>query len=351
MLLQLRPGLLTAWRGPGRLQVGLEARRAVVLDGLGAADEAVLAALDGTTDLSGLLAVGARAGAPAERVRSLLGALRSAGALVPARTARHRRTGPASDAPVLSLAHPDGDGWPVLAGRARAAVVVAGGSRTGLALAHLLAAAGVGTVVVEDDAPVGAGDLAPDGYRPADVGRPRGACAAASLTARSPGTTTAPPAPASRWRPDVVALVGSGALDPVRTEALVREEVAHLPVLWRESTTVVGPLVRPGTSTCLRCVDLHRADRDPAWPRLVSQLSTALPGGAARPEETSLAALTAALAGVQVLAQLDGVPAPAALDATLEASLPEGVVALRPWTPHPACGCTWGELGGLGEPA
>jgi len=343
VLLQLRPGLLTAWRGPGRLQVGLDPRRAVVLDGLGAADEAVLAALDGTSDLDRLVAVAERAGGAAARVRALVAALRSAGALVPTRTPRHHLAGlaaGASDAAVLSLAHPDGDGWPVLVRRARASAVVAGGSRTGLALALLLASAGVGTVVAEDDAPVAPGDLSPGGYRPDHLGRPRGTCAGELVAAASPGTATAP-AGEGRWRPDVVVLVGAGALDPARTDALVRERVPHLPVLWRESAAVVGPLVRPGESTCLRCVDLHRADRDPQWPRVAAQVSAALPGGPARPEEASLAALAAALAGAAVLAQLDGVPAPAALDATLEAALPEGAVAQRPWTPHPACGCTW----------
>lgn len=141
-------------------------------------------------------------------------------------------------------------------------------------------------------------------------------------------------------------LTAAGAVDPRRTDALVREGVPHLPVLWREAGTAVGPLVRPGASTCARCLDLHRTDRDPQWPRLVTQWSSRA-ASVRHPEEASLAALTAALATAQALAQIDGVPAPAALDATLETALPEAVVRSRPWSPHPRCGCTtgWGTFG------
>ncbi|SDQ08243.1 hypothetical protein [Quadrisphaera sp. DSM 44207] len=348
MLLELRPGLLTAWRGPGRLQLGT-GRRGVVLDGLDPAEERLLAALDGSLDARGLEALAAQEGLPVARARHLLHVLGRAGALVPRRTPRHRllelpaplRRRSAPDARVLCLAHPDGDGWHVLARRRRATAVVAGASRTGLGVARGLALAGVGTVLVEDDSAVTAADVGGGGFEDDDVGRPRGQRAAALVAACAPGVRTAPEPGAGSLRPDVVVLVAGGALDARRTEALVREGVPHLPVLWREDTTSVGPLVRPGASACARCVELHRTDRDPQWPRLVAQLATAAPGGPARPEESSLAALTAALATVQALAQVDGVADPAALDATLEASLPEGAVLVRPWSAHPRCGCTW----------
>ena len=38
---------------------------------------------------------------------------------------------------------------------------------------------------------------------------------------------------------------------------------------------VVGPLVIPGLTSCLRCADLHRRDRDPAWHALAVQLTVA----------------------------------------------------------------------------
>jgi len=41
--------------------------------------------------------------------------------------------------------------------------------------------------------------------------------------------------------------------------------VPHLVVRAEEAIGVVGPLVLPGRWTCLRCVDLSKAARDPAW--------------------------------------------------------------------------------------
>jgi hypothetical protein len=94
--------------------------------------------------------------------------------------------------------------------------------------------------------------------------------------------------------------------------------------------------VVPGDGPCLRCLDLHRADRDPAWPRVLAQL-LARPAPVAG--ETASSLLAASLAALQVLAHLDGGARPAAVGATLEIELPGGLVSRRPWPVHPACGC------------
>ena len=38
------------------------------------------------------------------------------------------------------------------------------------------------------------------------------------------------------------------------------------------ATGLVGPLVIPGVTSCLGCADLHRSDRDAAWPAVAAQL-------------------------------------------------------------------------------
>jgi len=314
---RLRAGVLTAWRGPGRLQVGL-GRDAVVVEGLSAADEHLVDALARGSDVPGLRHLAASRGVEPERADVLVAALGGAGAL---------------EAVSGSRAH-----------RARACAVVVGASPAGLAVALGLAGAGTGTVMVEDDAPVAPADTGPGGYHPELVGLRRSEAARRELAARCPSTRTSPEGPGScggggSVRPDVVVLVASGAHDARRAEGLVREGVVHLGLLLRGASAAVGPLVRPGSTTCLRCTDLHRTDRDPEWPRLLPQL-TAPPGGPRRPERPELSALAAALAVQQVLAQLDGAD-PVALDATVEVELDGGVVGVRPWSPHDRCGCTW----------
>ena len=345
MRLQIRPGLRRAWRAPGRLQIGLDAAHGIVLDGLTAGDEQVLAALDGGTDARSLRTRARRAGVDPARTDELLGALGRAGLLVPARTVRSRLSrmpGPlrrrlAADADVLSLIYPDGDGWHVLTQRRERSVAVVGAGRTGTALAVTLATAGVGTVLVDDDSRVRADDLAPGGFDEQDLGRRRAGAAADLLAHCAPETRTSA---RGDLRPDLVVLVGHGALDPHRYDGLLREDVAHLAVLVRERDVVVGPLVLPGRSACLRCLDLHRRDRDPQWPRLVPQLSTGSDGTTAA-EESALVALGSALAAAQALAHLDARCRPASADATLEVALPDGLVDVRPWSAHPACGCHW----------
>jgi hypothetical protein len=161
-----------------------------------------------------------------------------------------------------------------------------------------------------------------------------------------------------------VVLVRAAAADSVAADRLLAADVPHLSVVVREAGLIVGPLVLPGAGPCLRCLDLHRTDRDPAWPRLLAQL----PGRPtpADPGETASSRLGAALAALQVLGHLDGLAGtartartasgkeaptwPASVGATLEVDLPDGLVSRRPWPVHPACGCTWPAGGPPGAP-
>ena len=103
---------------------------------------------------------------------------------------------------------------------------------------------------------------------------------------------------------------------------------AHLPVRLRDGTGVVGPLVLPGRSACLRCLELHRSACDAGWPAVAAQLV-----GHAGAADPSCAAATAALAVAQALAALDGAvgggPAPPALDATLELDMERAELVRR----------------------
>lgn len=351
MRLRIRPGLVLAWRGPGRLQVGLNPRHGVILDGLDAADEHLVdLLLAGAHDLRSLAAGAADLGTTAHRVHELVAALVEADALVRAPTPRRQlwaltepvRARLAVTARMLSLDEASGgDGWDLVLDRHRRSAAVIGAGRTGLAVAVGLATAGVGTVVVADEARVGAGDVRPGGYRGRDVGRGRAAAAAEVVAAHAPGVVTAV---SGRLRPDLAVVIGTDALDPGRYDGLLREDVTHLPVVLREDDAVVGPLVRPGRTCCLRCLDLYRTDRDPDWPRVLSQVAN-------RPErghEPHLADLVALLAVTQALVEIDGRGDPATLGCTLEVGLRDPLPVLRAWPAHARCGCQWPPAGTMG---
>jgi bacteriocin biosynthesis cyclodehydratase domain-containing protein len=138
---------------------------------------------------------------------------------------------------------------------------------------------------------------------------------------------------------DLVVLSDNLVADPRMVRDLHSRGVAHLPVRVRDGTGLVGPLVIPGVTSCLGCADLHRSDRDAAWPAIAAQLRDTV-GVADR--ATVLA--TAALALSQVNRVISAVRGqettpPQVLNATLEFDLNAGAITVRRWTKHPLCQC------------
>ena len=140
---------------------------------------------------------------------------------------------------------------------------------------------------------------------------------------------------------DLVILSDSLVADPRMVRDLHSQGVPHLPVRVRDGIGLVGPLVIPGMTSCLGCADLHRSDRDAAWPAIAAQLRDTV-GVADR--ATLLATAALALSQVnRVIAAVRGQEAvpdpgpPPALNATLEFDLNAGSIVARPWSSHPLC--------------
>lgn len=143
---------------------------------------------------------------------------------------------------------------------------------------------------------------------------------------------------------DLVVLADDQIADPRLLQNLHHDGIAHLSVRVRDGAGLVGPLVIPGLTSCLHCADLHRTDRDAAWPAVATQLRGAV-GSAGR--ATILA--TAGLAMQQVdlviraVGHTDGdQPAPEApptLNTTLELDAGGYSIVARRWSRHPDCTC------------
>lgn len=344
---RLKPALRRVWRDPTTLQLGVDPEAAVVIAGLDARRARLVDLLDGSTDVHGVRAAGEQLGLTGDEVDDLLRLLVRSGVVEDAavgtgwarRLDLADRDRLAPDLAAASLAHPQRGGPAVLGDRQRAVVALHGAGRVGAPLGTLLAAAGVGTLVVEDAAAVRPADLAPGGLLAEHLGLRRQEAAARAMRSTVAGVRTH--APARRPTSDLAVLVtDSGVPDSRLGERLVRAGVPHLYAGVREVTGVVGPLVLPGRSSCLRCHDLHRSDRDPAWPSIAAQLHGAR-RGPVEPCDVVLAAAVASHAALQVLAYLDGAPAPRTLDGTLEIRQDDGLVRRRSWSAHPACGCAW----------
>jgi bacteriocin biosynthesis cyclodehydratase domain-containing protein len=232
-----------------------------------------------------------------------------------------------------SLAYADGDGGARTLARRRAAFVrVHGAGRTGACVASLLAASGVGHVTCTDPEPAEPADLAPAGLIWTDLGEPRQDGAARAIERVAPEVRTRDDGAV----PDLVILTGLTL--PDLTDGLMRDRVPHLVLRTGEAIGVVGPLVQPAASACLRCVDLRKAEGDPQWPKILAQATFTR----SQPQacDIVLAAMTAAVASAQALALIDRAGSvPVTANGTLELVLPDWQWRRRTWAPHPACVC------------
>jgi hypothetical protein len=367
----LHPALSRTWRDDATLQVGVTPALALVVGGLSRPERLVVEAMTGESDLTGLRELAEELGigrAAADRLTDLLltaGAVVDGDRLAPAerrpgprrrsdsrrrtdsRSRRDSRRQPdprrqpdRSSAGLLARAADGGDD--VLAARRRARVDVHGAGRVGAQIARLLAAAGIGDVVVLDGEPVRPADVSPGGHSPDAVGASRRAALdpllrsdAADDGVRDGG---ADGGSADGGGPAFAVLAPTEGTGREEAAELLRLGVPHLLAHVIELTGVVGPLVLPGVSSCLRCHDLHRTGRDPHWPLVLDQAMRRPPPEPAC--DAALAAVVAGLAATQVLAHLDGF-VPAAVDGTMEVTLPSGLPRRRSWTRHPGCGCGW----------
>ena len=293
----LKSGLLPVWRDRDTLQIGIDPRRAIALSGMRRA-AVVIGLLDGSRDRSQVIAAAADQGIPREATERVLTLLAASGALddFPASTLRavpsSARSRLAAELATASLSHRDPDGGArSLARRRDIAIWITGERGIGRAVGRILLAAGVAQVRIGE---------------------------------------------AQERRPDLAVLVGRPPPDLLI--ALAADSMPHLAVLATEAIGVVGPLVIPGLTSCLRCQDYVRAARDPAWPLILAQIATRRPDPDAR--DAVLIAAVAAQAAAQVLTAIDRAPAAsAAVNGTLELVLPDWRWRRRTWQPHPACAC------------
>jgi hypothetical protein len=269
---RLLTGLAPRRRLDGGMQFGTDTDLGIVLDGLTDSDVDVLTRLDGHSTREDLTAHPTKAGVTSPRSEQLLDLLGAAGLV-------------SQPVPVTRLSEQT--------------VLVAGTGRLARAMVTHLSDIGVGRVMSGSYA-VDAGDVR--------GARPR--------------------------RPDLVVVLAADPVAPASVLPLRARGIRHLVVSVAESAAVVGPLVAPGLSACLECLEAHRADRDPGCPVPYG----APPIGPPEPVacEATLGVLVAALASAVAVADLHR-QCPTGV--TLEVGLPWPRVVQRQWSAHPRCGC------------
>lgn len=152
----------------------------------------------------------------------------------------------------------------------------------------------------------------------------------------------APAAPDGDPRPSETAarsaalaiIVAHYVVDPRRHGWWLRRDIPHLPVVFSDTEVSLGPVVEPGTTACLGCLHLARADADPAWPAMAAQLVSRR-----APTETPLLGVEAAarVARLALERLRRGTAAVDSVSFVIDAET--GQVRRREHRPHARCGC------------
>ncbi|OLF08997.1 hypothetical protein BLA60_20600 [Actinophytocola xinjiangensis] len=335
------PDLRIFRRRPDEVQVGLDSRLAAVLSGLPEPVAAALHQLDGRRRVDELVddlgehGPALRTALVALATRGLVADASSEALPLPVRLAGDVSTATmraALDPAVTPGERPARDDP---AARRGLAVTVQGDGRLAVAVACLLAGSGIGWVHVAAGGSVRPEDTG-TGYLAQDVGRRRAGAAKDALARVDAAVRTT--APRRDRRPDLIVLADTLVHEPARIDELNAAGVPHLAVRMRDGAGIVGPLVVPGTTSCLRCADLHRCDRDERWPAIALQLA-----GQVQLADLAGTHATAALAAreaLNALAWLRGlVAAPVVCAATIELDLGDTAVRHRVWPAHESCPC------------
>ncbi len=280
----LRPGSPLLRRDAEHLQLGTEPGHALVVAAHDALSD-LLCGLDGvrTTDDPAVDA-------------PLVDALLAAGVVVDSDIWR-TESGLESEAAHLLTRGVDGKAARTQLARRRTATVrIIGDNALGTAVAELLEASGVGSV--------------------------------ATATAPTSGL-------------DLVILAGEGETAREIGDECLRVDVPHLVTATRDGCGVVGPLVQPGRTACLRCIDAARSTIDAAWPAIVAQLDRPLAGSSStlvRAVSAVLDAAVAVLTARDALAHLASEPA-LTYGATLRIGPDLSDLRRHHWPLQDTCGC------------
>jgi bacteriocin biosynthesis cyclodehydratase domain-containing protein len=136
---------------------------------------------------------------------------------------------------------------------------------------------------------------------------------------------------------DLGIAVGHYVLDPDSYGFWLRRDLPHLPVVFGDDSVLIGPLVEPGNTPCLYCLEHYRRDADASWSAIASQL-----WGRRAASETALVSAEVAAKATRLVvgrARAGRQPARSMAARSFRLAVDSGEVTRRDWMPHPECGC------------
>jgi bacteriocin biosynthesis cyclodehydratase domain-containing protein len=136
---------------------------------------------------------------------------------------------------------------------------------------------------------------------------------------------------------ELAVVLATHVVAPAVASYWLSNDVPLLPIVLGDESITLGPLVIPGVTSCLHCVDLHRVDDDLRWPALAAQLMHASHAGPTYVDPVVALEVASMLSrAVRNLADsgrsgLEGV--------SMSVAVPSGKISERQWPAHPRCSC------------
>jgi len=351
MVMRINPNQEPLWRTPFELQLGT-GKNSVILKNLSNAQERMIAALyKGIADQQLSLIteqLGLTKDESKNLVKSVSEVMLTEPPALPINSAKSAKlklgddfvSGAFSEIIRASLLH-SVDGEAVLLGRAERSVNVDDLSRAGLQICLGLAAAGIGHIISHDEGKVDKANLGPTGYPSQLIGQPR-LDALRSILAASPNkanvSTGKKLAKNKLQKVDCAVLVSHQVIDPRRYASWNNRDIPHIAVTFDSERVWVSPMIVPGQTACLFCLEQMRSDKDASWPVIATQLLTSQK----RFDDAASQLFSAGIVIQKILSRLDKV---AGFEQSAEnlsgfsLELSTGTVSEFTWPKHQACEC------------
>ncbi|MCI2177904.1 MAG: hypothetical protein LKK46_02130 [Ancrocorticia sp.] len=235
--MHIQPHLGVFWRSESVIQIGIDPRIGIVIEGLTTGEQDLVAFLATPRTLPELAAEAHKRRISHDRLTAIVTMLRRARVLC-------------------------GEECDPLPRRHEQSIYLHSLDTLGTAIGLALARSGVGRLVFDDPRVVGPGDH--EALWPKHAGEPRNHAFLSALRHVAPHVET-------RGETHFAVLTGSRLVDPRVAATYVDRWIPHL-AAWTEDVDVcVGPIVEPGESACVGCMHWNHLDEDAAWAYVAPQ--------------------------------------------------------------------------------
>ena len=269
MATQINPRLARLWLADNIRQYGY--RKPLRVESLSEPELRILDYLEAGITASQVQSLPQLARADSETVGSVVdrvsSVLSESGRLPPELTAAEIDTKFAELARLFSA---EGDFADALARRRKSRIFIESLGRTGLVFAKALSASEIGTLLTLDQLRVSDKDCLPLGHPRSSIGLPRATSAKVQLettqlqfhSRRSGSLDTVTAA----------VLTANDIVDPNSYQTWLARDVPHVAICFDEEGVEISPLVLPGKTPCIGCIEKARFEADSNWQTIAPQL-------------------------------------------------------------------------------